>query len=110
MGVAITIRRLFPERSISAPWPPKIPMVGKVMAAVNPAFLPERIRESSAVTRSAARTQLLVFGRSSGPWATGSPDVPDDRRPAAVGAAVDVRPVVTTTAGVAGGMPQVLSA
>src|SRR5438874_1775195 len=109
IGVAITVRRLSPERLISAPCPPKMPIVGKVMAAVNPALRPERMRESSGETRSAARSQLLVFGRSSGPCATGSADVlPERRLPA--GATDEVRLPVTTTAGAGGGMPQVLSA
>src|SRR5438105_10692487 len=62
---------LSPARSITAPWPAKIPRVGKVTAVVNPADRADSNLASVVLMRSAAFTQLVVFGRSSGPRAGG---------------------------------------
>src|SRR6266545_4247760 len=74
-GAATTIVRLSATRLMNAPWPPKIPLVGKLTADVYPALRPSIIRRSVCDTRSAARSQLLVAGRSSGPCTTGSAGV-----------------------------------
>src|ERR1039458_4076337 len=70
-GEATTISPgLWPEsRSITAPWPAKIPLVGKVTAVVKPALRAVSMRRSVGEISSAAFSQLVVAGRSSGPRA-----------------------------------------
>src|SRR2546427_4649158 len=61
-----------PARSITAPSPAKMPCAGKVTAVVKPALRAASMRLSERLSRSAARTQLVLEGRSSGPRATGA--------------------------------------
>src|ERR1019366_6276237 len=56
-------------RSMTAPCPAKIPRVGKVTAVVKPAPRAVSMRRSVAEISSAILTQLVVWGRSSGPRA-----------------------------------------
>src|ERR1019366_6095639 len=57
------------RRSMTAPCPAKIPRVGKVTAVVKPAPRAVSMRRSVLLTSSAILTQLVVWGRSSGPRA-----------------------------------------
>src|SRR5574340_1754601 len=65
------MRRFSPARLTTAPWPAKMPLVGKTTAEVKPALRASSMRRSVALKMSAARTQLVVAGRSSGPRAGG---------------------------------------
>ena len=99
---------------MTAPCPAKIPRVGKVTAVVKPAPRAVSMRRSVVLTSSAILTQLVVWGRSSGPragvaaaWVAAAGVV--------VGVAVVVprppRPAVAVAAaGAAPGCPQVLKA
>src|SRR5439155_25661113 len=98
-----------PARSITAPWPAKMPCVGKVTAVVKPALRAASMRLSERLSRSAARSQLVLEGRSSGPRATAAGgDAGVAGGPGAGGA--PPRPCAPGVAGAASGMPQVLSA
>ena len=87
---------LSPARFTIAPWPAKIPVVGNVTALVKPALRADSILGSFERSLSAARSQLVVRGRSSGPLA------------GAAAAVVDVVAVGTGAVG-GGGSPMVLS-
>src|SRR5438552_17739695 len=96
-----------PAKSITAPWPAKMPRGGKVTDVVKPVARAESKRRSEVLTRSAARTQLVVEGRSWGPRAGGLVE--------AAGAAGFVcccppppRPPVAVVGGAASGLPVVL--
>src|SRR5437870_13556392 len=73
-----------PARSITAPSPAKMPCAGKVTAVVKPALRAASMRLSERLSRSAARTQLVLEGRASGPRAPGAAG--DGGGPAARGA------------------------
>src|SRR5271166_1907660 len=83
-----------PARLITAPWPAKMPRVGKTTAVVNPALRANSIRRSEVWISSAAFSQLVVAGRSSGPREGGGAGVfvvaavavPRPPRPAAAAA------------------------
>src|SRR5579864_1829636 len=106
-GDATTIwPALEPARSITAPSPAKMPCAGNVTAVVNPALRAGSMRLSARLTKSAARTQLLLDGRSSGPRATGGAGAAGGPGAGAAGG-VPVRP---GAAGAASEIPQVLSA
>src|SRR5579871_1451782 len=80
-----------------------MPLLGNVTAVVKPSARTDSSRLSDGFTRSAALTQLVVNGRSSGPLAGGGAGVAGC---AGCGAAPRAPPVV----GAASGIPNVLSA
>src|SRR5271157_1487001 len=121
-GEATTISPAFCplSRSITAPWPAKIPVVGKVTAVVKPALRAVSMRRSVGEISSAAFTQLVVAGRSSGPRtrvevAAGAVGAAGVAGVAGVNGVVAIWPrpprpaVVGAVAGAAPGMPQVLN-
>src|ERR1035437_1131152 len=101
-------------RSMTAPWPAKIPRVGKVTAVVKPAPRAVAMRRSVLLISSAILTQLVVWGRFSGPRAGVAAAWGAAVAVVVVGVAVAVprppRPAVAVAAaaGAAPGCPQVL--
>ena len=90
-----------------APCPAKMPRDGKVTAAVKPALRALSMRRSAGLIRSAARSQLVFEGRSSGPRAGAAEGVVAG---AGVAGALRREPPAGASGGAASGIPSVPSA